>query len=194
MHNGFATAGGFNTQAMVHDFAFAVVGAGAVPNGAEQELDVAVGSYPLATNVSSGNKLYAFGYPAAGKYRGKDLVYCAGNIFADPYAGNQTWGMTCNMTGGSSGGPWLSGLRRLDPGAELAELVRPPGPSEHVRTEVQRRTPLSVFNAADERHDEQRHRPLAGRHLASARFGRAAQQERVAIRVGLGCSMTLLQP
>jgi hypothetical protein len=108
VHNGFATAGAFNPQAMVHDFAFAVVDTGAVPNGAEQELDVAVGSYPLATNVSSGSKLYAFGYPAAGKYRGKDLVYCAGNIFADPYASNQTWGMTCNMTGGSSGGPWLS--------------------------------------------------------------------------------------
>ena len=58
--------------------------------------------------MSTGVKQFAFGYPAAGKYRGRDLVYCAGSIFADPYASNQTWGMTCNMTGGSSGGPWLS--------------------------------------------------------------------------------------
>ena len=65
--------------------------------------------------MSSGSKLYAFGYPAAGKYRGNDLVYCAGNIFADPYASNQTWGMTCNMTGGSSGGPWLSGFEGRSP-------------------------------------------------------------------------------
>jgi hypothetical protein len=65
--------------------------------------------------VSSGNKLYAFGYPAAGKYKGKDLVYCAGNVFADPYASNQTWGMTCNMTGGSSGGPWLLGFEGSNP-------------------------------------------------------------------------------
>ena len=59
---------------------------------------------------STGNKLYAFGYPAAGKYHGKDLVYCAGDIIQDSGTANQTWGMACNMTGGSSGGPWLSGF------------------------------------------------------------------------------------
>jgi hypothetical protein len=116
VHNGYASAGGFNTQATVHDFAFAVVGAGTVRSGVDQELDGAVGSYPVATSgVSAGNKLYAFGYPAAGRYKGRDLVYCAGNIFNDQLNSNQTWGMACNMTGGSSGGPWLSGFEGSSP-------------------------------------------------------------------------------
>jgi hypothetical protein len=56
-----------------------------------------------------GEKRYAFGYPAANpKYEGnKDLIYCAGRTFEDQFAANATWGMACDMTGGSSGGPWL---------------------------------------------------------------------------------------
>ena len=105
----FATAGSFNTQATTHDFAFAVVGAGGKGGGVPAQLDAAVGSFGIAySGVNAGNKLYAFGYPAAGKYRGNDLTYCAGNIFTDTWNANLTWGMACNMTGGSSGGPWLS--------------------------------------------------------------------------------------
>lgn len=105
----FATAGSFNTQATTHDFAFAIVGPGGKGGGVPAQLDAAVGSFGIAySGVNSGNKLYAFGYPAAGKYRGSDLTYCAGNIFTDAWNANLTWGMGCNMTGGSSGGPWLS--------------------------------------------------------------------------------------
>ena len=107
VHQGFATAGSFNTQATLHDFAFAVVGEGGTSGTAQ--LDATVGSFPISfSGVSAGNRLAAFGYPAAGKYRGNDLVYCAGNIFNDNLNGNGTWGMACGMTGGSSGGPWLS--------------------------------------------------------------------------------------
>ena len=106
VHRGYATAGGFNTQATVHDFAFAVVGPGGKSNS---QLDATVGSFPIAfSGVSAGNTLYAFGYPAAGKYHGNDLTYCAGPIFTDSSNSNLTWGMACGMTGGSSGGPWLS--------------------------------------------------------------------------------------
>lgn len=106
VHNGYASAGGFNTQATVHDFAFAVVGAG---GKSVTQLDTAVGSFGLSTaSLAVGSKLYAFGYPAAGKYNGNDLTYCAGPTFEDPYNSRLTWGMTCDMTGGSSGGPWLS--------------------------------------------------------------------------------------
>ena len=106
VHNGFASAGGFNTQATVYDFAFAVVGPGGKSNG---QLDATVGSFPIAySGVSAGNTLYAFGYPAAGKYHGNDLTYCNGPIFTDTNNSNLTWGMVCGMTGGSSGGPWLS--------------------------------------------------------------------------------------
>lgn len=107
VHEGYATAGGFNTQATIHDFAFAVVGAG----GHEAtQLDQTVGSFNVVIPgfTAPGQTAYAFGYPAAGKYKGKDLVYCAGSIFEDPYNDELTWGLPCKMTGGSSGGPWLS--------------------------------------------------------------------------------------
>lgn len=112
VHNGYATAGGFNEQATVHDYAFAVVGAGGKSGGPSQ-VDT-LGAYPVVTNAANGDTLWAFGYPAAGKYKGKDLTYCKGPIFPDPYNANKTWGMTCNMTGGSSGGPWLAGTD-IDP-------------------------------------------------------------------------------
>jgi hypothetical protein len=103
----FASAGGFNDQAIVHDWGFAVVGSGGYNN---TQLD-ALGSLGIQfSNVASGDRLAAFGYPAAGKYHGNDLTYCAGNIFTDSLANNATWGMACDMTGGSSGGPWVKGL------------------------------------------------------------------------------------
>jgi hypothetical protein len=105
----FATAGSFNDQAVTNDWALAVVGPGGKSGNAQ--LDASVGTYPIAfSGVTKGNKLYAFGYPAAGRYHGKDLVYCAGAIMEDASTSNLTWGMPCNMTGGSSGGPWLSGF------------------------------------------------------------------------------------
>ena len=108
----FATAGSFNDTAVTNDWAFAIVGPGGKSGNAQ--LDSTVGTYPIAFSTASnspvvkGDKLYAFGYPAAGKYHGKDLVYCAGAIIEDAGTSNLTWGMPCNMTGGSSGGPWLS--------------------------------------------------------------------------------------
>ena len=103
--NGFATAGGFNQQATVNDFAIAIVGAG----DRGTQLDTSVGSFGITySGISSGDRLYAFGYPAAGKYFGFDLIYCAGPIFDDPVNSNLTWGIHCDMTGGASGGPWLS--------------------------------------------------------------------------------------
>ena len=37
-------------------------------------------SYPA---ISTGGSVHSFGYPAAGKYKGKDLTYCAGPTFND---------------------------------------------------------------------------------------------------------------
>ena len=121
VHEGYATAGGFNTQATLHDFAFAVVG----PGGHDgTQLDGEVGSYPVVIPgfTSPGQASYAFGYPAAGKYKGNDLVYCAGSIFEDPYNDELTWGLPCRMTGGSSGGPWLSSFNTSTTGGGLSSL------------------------------------------------------------------------
>ena len=120
VHQGYATAGGFNTQATLHDFAFAVVGTGS-PHGTQLD---AIGSFPLATSGfgQPGETAYAFGYPAAQKYKGNDLVYCAGQIFEDPYNDELTWGLPCKMTGGSSGGPWLSGFNPTTGTGSLSSL------------------------------------------------------------------------
>lgn len=107
VHSGYATAGGFNTQATVHDFAIAIVGPGGKTNG---QLD-ALGTYGIAyPAISTGATVHSFGYPAAGRYKGKDLTFCTGPTFNDNLNGNQTWGIACNMTGGSSGGPWIAGF------------------------------------------------------------------------------------
>lgn len=105
VHYGFAHAGAFNTQATTHDWAFAVVGPGGKSN---TQLD-ALGSFSIGfPAAATGASVDAFGYPASGKYHGSDLTYCAGKTFLDVLNANQTWGLACDMTGGSSGGPWLS--------------------------------------------------------------------------------------
>lgn len=102
----FASAGGFNDTAVQHDWAFAVVSGGDRDGG---QLDATVGSFAIQYgNVVKGDTLSAFGYPAAGKYRGSDLTYCRGPIGTDTYTGNSTWSIACDMTGGSSGGPWVA--------------------------------------------------------------------------------------
>ena len=127
---GFANAGGFNDEAVKHDFAFAVVGDGGKGGTVSPRLETAVGgSFPLVYNlpgqtpaVIKGQKLYAFGYPAAGRYKGKDLTYCAGAITEDSLVANATWGMACNMTGGSSGGPWLASFSEQTGSGSLGSL------------------------------------------------------------------------
>ena len=99
---------GFGPDAALRvDYGFALLGPGGKSGSAD--LDTVTGGYNLKTSgVALSDTQWAFGYPAAGKYRGKDLVYCKGSTTNDPYNVG-TWGMACNMTGGSSGGPWLWG-------------------------------------------------------------------------------------
>jgi hypothetical protein len=105
----FYTAGSFNNTAVQHDWSFAVVSGGGKSGTATLNLEDTVGvRFPIAYSaVASGTTLSAFGYPAAGKYHGKDLTYCRGAIGQDANTGNTTWSMPCDMTGGSSGGPWV---------------------------------------------------------------------------------------
>jgi V8-like Glu-specific endopeptidase len=104
----FATAGGFTTTATHYDWGFAVVGSGGLSN---TQLDSTVGTFGTSfTNMAGNTIVDAFGYPAAQKYHGSDLVYCQGPIGFDAYAGNGTYKLACGMTGGSSGGPWFSGF------------------------------------------------------------------------------------
>jgi V8-like Glu-specific endopeptidase len=104
LHDGFASAGGFNLNAIVHDFAFAVLGPG---GHSENVLVESLGTQDIAfTNISKGTQVFAFGYPHASPYDGTDLVYCAGGADFDNRLANLTYKLRCDMTGGSSGGPW----------------------------------------------------------------------------------------
>jgi V8-like Glu-specific endopeptidase len=117
----FVTGGGFGNATVQVDYGFALVGPGGKSTSAE--LDQVTGSYGLKTTFTSlSDTQWAFGYPAAGKYRGRDLVYCKGSLIPDPY-GSDTWGMACNMTGGSSGGPWLHGTTNPADGSGLVSSV-----------------------------------------------------------------------
>ena len=103
----FVNGGGFGTNATVRvDYAFAQVG---LRVGGTTELDALYGGYALKTSgVVNADTQWAFGYPAEGRYKGKDFIYCKGSTINDPY-GADTRGVACNMNGGSSGGPWLWG-------------------------------------------------------------------------------------
>ena len=56
--------------------------------------------------------------------------------------------MTCGMTGGSSGGPWVFGFEGQNPALELAELVRPQGHPNMYGPKFNSTT-TAVYNAAD---------------------------------------------
>ncbi|HLF99602.1 MAG TPA: peptidase [Acidimicrobiia bacterium] len=80
-----------------YDVAFAVI------NG--NTLESTWASQAIGFNLDRNQSTYAFGYPAAGKYKGTKLIYCAGTTRPDPY-GSFDQGLGCGMTGGSSGGAW----------------------------------------------------------------------------------------
>ncbi|WP_309620364.1 hypothetical protein [Salinibacterium sp.] len=68
-----------------------------------------VGASGVAFNQGRGLTCTAFGYPAAGPFDGESLQSCAGPATADPFGQSTAHGVPCDMTGGSSGGPWFIG-------------------------------------------------------------------------------------
>jgi hypothetical protein len=110
VHGGYANQNGFTSTATQHDWAFAVMRPGGKQDE-QRELD-SLGSYPISfTSYSSGTTQSAFGYPAGGSYSpGHELAYCHGSAGFDRWNANTTYRLSCNMTGGSSGGPWFVGF------------------------------------------------------------------------------------
>jgi hypothetical protein len=51
----------------------------------------------------------SYGYPAARPFNGESLKSCAGAASDDTVNQFNTQGISCDMTGGSSGGPWFIG-------------------------------------------------------------------------------------
>lgn len=87
-----------------YDTGFAVVS-----NSGGASLTDTVGASGVAFNQSRGAYYTAYGYPAASPFDGQTLQSCDGYASADPFGQSQSQGIPCNMTGGSSGGPWFLG-------------------------------------------------------------------------------------
>jgi V8-like Glu-specific endopeptidase len=81
------------------------VGAAVVDPLNGQSLTDVVGGQGIAFNQARGQNMYAFGWPAAAPYDGTEMIYCSGRTFNALISNGL--GMTCDMTGGSSGGPWF---------------------------------------------------------------------------------------
>lgn len=97
----FATDQWVASEDMNMDVGLAVV---APLNG--RTLSQAVGAQGIVFNGGYNKKMYAFGFPAAAPYDGTKLVYCSGNSGKD-FLLTKDHSLPCNMTGGSSGGPWF---------------------------------------------------------------------------------------
>ncbi|WP_327086721.1 peptidase [Nonomuraea sp. NBC_01738] len=87
------------------DINFDVAAAVVAPLQGKTLTDV-VGGQGVSFNQGRRVQMHAFGYPAAAPYDGSKLIYCSGRTF-DDFLMSKDHGLTCNMTGGSSGGPWF---------------------------------------------------------------------------------------
>ncbi|MFG3497914.1 trypsin-like serine peptidase [Streptomyces sp. NPDC047928] len=85
------------------------IGAAVVAPLNGQKLTSVTGAQGLQFNGGYNKQMYAFGFPAASPYDGSKLVYCSGNSSRD-FLFSQDHSLGCNMTGGSSGGPWFTGF------------------------------------------------------------------------------------
>ena len=105
IHTNFHPSGFGPDAALRVDYGFARVGAGSKSG----QLDATVGGYGITTaTIVNADVQWAFGFPAEGRYKGKDLIFCTGTTAPDPNLSG-VYGMNCNMNGGSSGGGWLLG-------------------------------------------------------------------------------------
>jgi hypothetical protein len=104
VHTGWTNEEALTVAALQHDYAVAVVGPG-LDTGGQAD---ASGAYPVRLGpVPAGGTADIFGYPAAPPFQGDTLTRCTGAVTVSEQVGG--WRMTCDMTGGASGGPWLYG-------------------------------------------------------------------------------------
>ncbi|NUS72809.1 MAG: hypothetical protein HOQ05_05315 [Corynebacteriales bacterium] len=86
---------------LAHDYGYAVLNT----NGGSHIADV-VGTQGVTFNPARGTHIHSFGYPELAPYKGDALYLCEGDAQQDTRGTGQ--GIPCDMTEGSSGGPWLT--------------------------------------------------------------------------------------
>ena len=104
-----------------YDVGFARLGSGGKSGQSLAITDTITTSQGLEFTSSVGEEVDALGYPAADPYDGTKLIACTGVPFSDGNAGAATQGLACTMTGGSSGGPWFTGVT---PGSDEVGLAQ----------------------------------------------------------------------
>ena len=77
-----------------------------------------VGETPVAFNRAVGGTISSFGYPATHPQLGEEVLRCVGT--AKKENGQQV--IPCDMTGGSSGGPWLADFKEATGQGTLASV------------------------------------------------------------------------
>ena len=82
------------------------VGVGLVGQVDGENLTDVVGGQGVTFNGDYNQDMYSFGFPAADPYDGETLDYCSGTSGQD-FLLTTDHSLSCNMTGGSSGGPWF---------------------------------------------------------------------------------------
>ena len=77
-------------------------------NGYGQHIVNVVGGQGIMWNQPANEYVFDFGYPAAAPFSGSVLDYCTGWEYDGSFVAANTMDLSCNFTGGSSGGPWLA--------------------------------------------------------------------------------------
>jgi hypothetical protein len=98
-----------SSEDISYDVAFATV----EPESGGATLEDTVGTTSIAFNSERGAHYTSYGYPAAAPFDGESLETCEGTASDDTIGDTLSQGIPCDMTGGSSGGPWF-----LDDGAQ----------------------------------------------------------------------------
>ena len=97
------------------DFSFDQAAFDVARNNSGKRLQSQVGSLGMAWDQSRIQHWDLFGYPQSSPFSGERPVTCGASHAVDdlaPGSGFDTIGVGCDMTGGSSGGPWVLGLGR----------------------------------------------------------------------------------
>ncbi|PGH47565.1 serine protease [Streptomyces sp. Ru87] len=79
------------------------------PNSSGTELVDAVGGLGVQWNYEKARAMTAMGYPASGQFDGEWQYFCQATTSQRSSGVPDQIKMPCNMTGGSSGGPWIYG-------------------------------------------------------------------------------------
>ena len=86
-----------NPNGLDHDYAGGAIGCSVVGS---------TGKYGFAWNWPYPQQVKALGYPADPPFTGQSLVQCDSSFYRFDIGTPRTYGIVCDMTGGSSGGPW----------------------------------------------------------------------------------------